>query len=92
MASAVPGEFAGVRYGSVGPTPFTARLRRWAHGLVVVRVAPFHSKLPGTVVHHNDSACPEAAKLKLAECNGGTGGLPLCEECATIAARRREAT
>lgn len=48
------------------------------------RVAPFHSKLPGTDKHHNNSACTEGNNIEPRNRVPGTGGLPLCSHCKRL--------
>ena len=46
-----------------------------------MRVSPFHSKLPGTKVHHNNNKCTEGNNIESYNRKEGTGGFPLCEGC-----------
>ena len=48
----------------------------------MAKVNPFHSKLPGTGVHHNDNTCTTGNNIESYNRVSGTGGLPLCHECA----------
>ena len=48
------------------------------------RVSPFHSKLPGTSVHHNNSKCTEGNNIETYNRESGTGGLPLCDHCKRL--------
>lgn len=48
------------------------------------RVSPFHSKLPGTTVHHDNSACTEGDNIESYNRVPGTGGLPLCHHCKQL--------
>ena len=50
----------------------------------MAKVAPFHSKLPGTTVHHNNSSCTEGDNIESYNRVAGTGGLPLCNHCARL--------
>lgn len=47
-------------------------------------VSPFHSKLPGTSVHHNNSKCTEGNNIESYNRKPGTGGLPLCDHCKRL--------
>ena len=47
----------------------------------MTKVAPFHSKLPGTDVHHNNNECTKGNNIEDENKASGTGGLPLCAEC-----------
>jgi len=49
-----------------------------------MRVPPFHSKRPGTKVHHNNNECTEGNNIESYNRVQGTGGLPLCEKCKTL--------
>jgi hypothetical protein len=51
------------------------------------RVAPFHSKLPGTTVHHNNNVCTEGNNIESYNRVPGTGGLPLCSHCDDLNAQ-----
>jgi hypothetical protein len=57
--------------------------------VALVKVAAFHSKLPGTKYHHNNDACLDATNVAVQNRVPGTGDLPLCEHCAELAAWRR---
>jgi len=46
-----------------------------------MRVEPFHSKLPGTEVHHNNNKCTLGNNIESYNRRPGTGGHPLCDEC-----------
>ena len=46
-----------------------------------MRVNPFHSKLPGTEVHHNNNKCTLVNNIESYNRKTGTGGPPLCSEC-----------
>jgi hypothetical protein len=50
----------------------------------MAKVAAFHSKLPGTKVHHNNDACTEGNNIETHNRVAGTGGLPLCDHCARL--------
>jgi len=49
-----------------------------------MKVAPFHSKRPGTVVHHNNNKCTEGNNIESYNKRPGTGGHPLCERCKEL--------
>jgi len=55
----------------------------------MTKVAPFHSKLPGTGVHHNNNKCTEGTNIEAKNKVSGTGGLPLCSSCKDINAQAR---
>lgn len=48
---------------------------------VNMKVAPFHSKLPGTGVHHNNNQCTLGNNIESYNRVAGTGNLPLCSQC-----------
>lgn len=48
------------------------------------RVAPFHSKLAGTSVYHDNSKCTEGDNIESYNRESGTGGLKHCEHCARL--------
>jgi len=48
-------------------------------------VAAFHSKLPGTTVHHNNDRCVDGNNIERYNRVTGTGNLPLCYRCKTSA-------
>lgn len=50
----------------------------------MAKVAPFHSKKPGTTVHHNDTRCTEGNNIEPGNKASGTGGLPLCSHCKRL--------
>lgn len=50
----------------------------------MAKVSPFHSKLPGTSVHHNDNQCTEGNNIESYNRVSGRGGLPLCSHCARL--------
>lgn len=50
-----------------------------------MKVAAFHSKLPGAKCHHNNDLCADANNVALQNREPGTGGLPLCDRCAHLA-------
>lgn len=47
----------------------------------MAKVSPFHSKLPGTEVHHNDNTCTVGNNIETYNKVSGTGGLRLCSVC-----------
>ena len=49
-----------------------------------MRVNPFHSKLVGTKVHHDNNRCTEGDNIEVYNRAPGTGGLPLCEHCRKL--------
>jgi hypothetical protein len=49
-----------------------------------MKVTPFHSRLPGTGVHHNDSACVDGNNIEHINRVNGTGGKPLCTRCRAL--------
>ena len=49
-----------------------------------MRVAPFHSKLEGTKVHHDNNKCTEGNNIESYNRKEGTGGLPLCYHCKSL--------
>lgn len=49
----------------------------------MAKVDPFHSKVT-LDVHHNDDTCKRGNNIESYNKVPGTGGLPLCQECAGI--------
>jgi len=49
-----------------------------------MRVATFHSKRPGTEVHHNNDKCTEGNNIEPHNRRPGTGGHPLCQRCKEL--------
>jgi hypothetical protein len=49
----------------------------------VAKVEPFHSKVTKDV-HHNDNTCKVGNNIESYNRVSGTGGLPLCKECAGL--------
>jgi hypothetical protein len=49
-----------------------------------VKVAPFHSKLPGTDRHHDESTCTLGDNIESYNKVSGTGGHPKCHLCKQI--------
>ena len=47
----------------------------------MAKVSPFHSKLPGTEVYHNDNTCTVGNNIESYNRVSGTGGLRLCSVC-----------
>ncbi len=53
-------------------------------------VPPFYSShVLAAKVHHNRSSCTAADQIGTPHMRAGEAGLPLCEECAEIAAAER---
>jgi len=50
----------------------------------MAKVNPFHSRLPGTRVHHNNTQCTEGDNIESYNRVSGTGGLPLCDHCRRL--------
>ncbi len=50
----------------------------------MAKVSPFHSKLPGTEVHHNDNKCTVGNNIESYNKVSGTGGLRLCSVCRDL--------
>jgi len=50
----------------------------------MAKVAPYHSKKPGTNRHHNNNACTEGNNIESYNKVSGTGGHPLCAKCKTL--------
>jgi hypothetical protein len=51
------------------------------------KVAPFHSKLPGTEVYHNNNKCTVGDNIESYNVVSGPGGLRLCAECKNLNAQ-----
>ncbi len=49
-----------------------------------MRVNPFHSKLPGTEVYHNNNKCTEGNNIEPRNRVSGTGGHRLCSGCREL--------
>jgi len=49
-----------------------------------MRISPFHSKLPGTKVHHNNNKCTLGNNIESYNRRSGTGGYPLCNLCKKL--------
>jgi len=50
----------------------------------MAKVAPFHSKKPGTKVYHDNSSCTEGNNIEKENKVSGTGGLPKCDHCKRL--------
>lgn len=50
----------------------------------MAKVAAFHSKLPGTRVHHDNNSCTEGNNIESKNRASGTGGLPKCDHCKRL--------
>jgi hypothetical protein len=50
----------------------------------MAKVAAFHSKKPGTEVHHNNDKCTEGNNIESYNKVSGTGGLRLCSACKDL--------
>ena len=50
----------------------------------MAKVPAFHSKLPGTSVHHDNDKCTEGDNIESYNRESGTGGLPLCDHCKRL--------
>ena len=48
------------------------------------KVSPFHSKLVGTEVYHNDNKCTVGNNIESYNRVSGTGGLRLCQVCRNL--------
>jgi hypothetical protein len=48
------------------------------------KIAPFHSKLPGTDRYHDNSSCTEGNNIEPKNRVGGTGGHPKCAHCKRL--------
>jgi hypothetical protein len=53
----------------------------------MVPVPAFHSKLPRTDKYHNNGKCPEGHNIKPENRESGTGGHPICRNCAHLTAQ-----
>jgi hypothetical protein len=49
----------------------------------MAKVSPFHSKVTLNV-HHNNSSCTVGDNIETYNKVSGTGGLPLCKQCAGL--------
>jgi len=47
-------------------------------------VKPFHSKLPGTSVYHDNNQCAEGTNIESQNRVSGTGGLLKCDHCKRL--------
>jgi hypothetical protein len=50
----------------------------------MAKVATYHSKKPGTEVHHNNNSCTVGNNIESYNKVSGTGGLRLCSICKTL--------
>lgn len=50
----------------------------------MAKVSPFHSKKPGTGVHHDNNSCTEGNNIEASNKTSGTGGLPKCSRCKEL--------
>jgi hypothetical protein len=50
----------------------------------MAKVAAFHSKLPGTSVHHNNNSCTTGNNIETRNRASGTGGYKLCDQCSRL--------
>lgn len=50
----------------------------------MAKVSPFHSKLPGTEVYHNDNKCTVGNNIESYNRVAGTGGHRLCHTCRDL--------
>ena len=50
----------------------------------MAKVTPFHSKLQGTAVHHDNDKCTLGDNIESYNKVSGTGGLPLCDQCKRL--------
>lgn len=51
-----------------------------------MKTSSWHSVKSG--VHHNDTDCNTGNNIEAENLRSGTGGKPLCAECASLPARR----
>jgi len=49
-----------------------------------MKVAPFHSKKPGTNKYHDENSCTEGNNIESVNRAPGTGGHPKCDHCRRI--------
>lgn len=52
--------------------------------VIMPQVAPFHSKLAGTRVYHDNSSCTEGNNIETYNRAPGTGGHAKCEHCKRL--------
>ncbi len=50
-----------------------------------MKVAPFHSV--AQTVHHEDTRCADGERVTREQLRLGTGGKPLCPQCAALPAK-----
>ena len=55
-----------------------------------MRVNPFHSKLEGTEVYHNNNKCTEGNNIEKENWVAGTGGLRLCSHCKKLNSKKKK--
>lgn len=48
------------------------------------KIAPFHSKKPGTDVYHDNSECTEGNNIEKENRVSGTGGHRRCNRCKEL--------
>ncbi len=58
-----------------------AENHRFTRKTAMAKVNPFHSKLPGTEVYHNNNRCTLGNNIEARNKVSGTGNLRLCQEC-----------
>ena len=58
--------------------------KKWGEVSHLAKTTPFHSKLPGTTVYHNNTLCTEGDNIEWYNKVPGTGGLKLCHHCAKL--------
>lgn len=49
-----------------------------------MKVAAFHSTLPGTTVYHDNNKCTEGNNIEARNRKAGTGGHKKCSHCARL--------
>jgi len=50
----------------------------------MAKINPFHSKLPGTSVYHDNNSCTEGNNIEAVNRKPGTGGHPKCAHCKRL--------
>ena len=53
-------------------------------GGLVMQVSPFHSKLEGIEVYHNNNECTLGNNIEHKNIKQGTGGKRLCKQCKKL--------
>jgi hypothetical protein len=53
------------------------------------QVWPWYSARSGETVHHDNTKCEEGRKIEDHDRKPGTGGWPLCRDCAKLDAEGR---